>query len=193
MVIMIRPHNPAWKLQFQVTKAHLETILQHVEIITIKHVSSTAIPDLVAKPIIDIDIVVKSQHLYSARHAMKSGGYEDRGNLGVPRRIAFRALNSSEHEAVFHKSNIRYKNCKENIYVVVEDCVSLKNHLDLRRVLLSNAELRDEYGAVKEKLVAEGVNDVDEYCKGKNEIILKILRSAGWSEDELEEVRLANM
>jgi hypothetical protein len=41
-------------------------------------------------------------------------------------------------------------------------------------------------------LCGRNVENIDEYCKGKNEIMLKILKSAGWNEEELEEVRKAN-
>lgn len=36
-----------------------------------------------------------------------------------------------------------------NTYVVIEGCLALRNHLDMRRVLLEDAELREEYTCVK--------------------------------------------
>lgn len=49
-------------------------------------------------------------------------------------------------------------------------------------VLLEDTGLRDEYGTVKRKLASKELADVDEYCRGKNEVMLKILRKAGWSD-----------
>jgi GrpB-like predicted nucleotidyltransferase (UPF0157 family) len=68
----------------------------------------------------------------------------------------------------------------------------LRNHLDLKKTLLEDEALRTEYGDVKRRLVEGGVKDVDEYCRGKNEVIVRILEKVGWSEEELEEVRDAN-
>jgi GrpB-like predicted nucleotidyltransferase (UPF0157 family) len=65
--------------------------------------------------------------------------------------------------------------------------------LDLKRVLLQDEGLRKEYGNVKLELAEKEFVDMDEYCRGKNEVMLKILRKAGWSEEELEEVRKANL
>jgi GrpB-like predicted nucleotidyltransferase (UPF0157 family) len=111
--------------------------------------------------------------------------------MGVPGRVGFRQPGHEHSQAatgVIDKS----KEMRRNTYVVLEGSVSLKNHLDLKRVLLQDAALREEYGDVKMKLAAREVNNIDEYCKGKNEILLKILKSAGWNEEELEEVRKAN-
>lgn len=80
---------------------------------------------------------------------------------------------------------------RRNTYVVREGCVSMRNYFDLKRVLLEDEDARREYGEVKRRLV-ERVEGVDEYCEGKTEVVLGILRKAGWSEVELEELRVAN-
>lgn len=81
---------------------------------------------------------------------------------------------------------------RRNTYVVVDGCIALRNHLDLKRMLLEDEGLRDEYAEVKQKLVNSNVKSMDEYCRGKNEVALKILKKAGWNEEDLEEVRRAN-
>jgi hypothetical protein len=47
-------------------------------------------------------------------------------------------------------------------------------------MLLENEELRNDYGAVKQVLVNSGLRSMSKYCRGKNEIVLKILEKAGW-------------
>lgn len=42
---------------------------------------------------------------------------------------------------------------KGNPWVVVEGAILLRNHLDLKRVLLEHKDLRDEYGQVKLGLI----------------------------------------
>ena len=56
--------------------------------------------------------------------------------------------------------------------------------------MLSDPELRKEYGGQKVWLVYElGVYDPQEYSSMKNEVVLKILTKAGWTEKDLAERR----
>lgn len=112
---------------------------------------------------------------------MANAGYQDLGEMDVPGRVAFRQPVES-----------REKEMRRNTYVALEGCLSLRNHLDLKKTLLEDEALRTEYGDVKRRLVGEGVKDVGEYCRGKNKLMLKILRKAGWSNEDLEKVRKAN-
>lgn len=179
--IIVEANNPAWFTEFARIKAELQAILTEVPTIGIEHVGSTSIPDLIAKPVLDIDVIVTRQNLSTARDALTDAGYEDFGEMDVPNRVAFRQPVES-----------RSTEMRRNTYVVLEGCLSLRNHLDLKKALLEDEALRKEYGDVKRKLVEGGLKDVDEYCRGKNQIMLQILKKAGWREDELEEVRKAN-
>ncbi|KAG9247115.1 hypothetical protein BJ878DRAFT_494192 [Calycina marina] len=73
--------------------------------------------------------------------------------------------------------------------------MNVRNHLDLKKVLLEDKELRAEYSATKKRLLQsageEGIN-VNEYCVAKTDVILKILKKAGWSDDDLEQVKKLN-
>jgi len=81
---------------------------------------------------------------------------------------------------------------KRNTYVCVKGYLSLRIHLDLKRVLLDDRELREEYENIKLELTAREVRDMDEYCRGKNEAMIRVLEKAGWCEGGLEEIRKAN-
>jgi len=191
MRITIEPHDTAWDLEFQTVRGDLYNVLKDVPILSIEHVGSTAIPGLLAKPILDIDIVVTPDNLTAARNAMVAAGYRDLGEVGVPGRVGFR---QPGHELSQAATGVIYKakEMRRNTYVVLEGSVALKNHRDLKRVLLEDASLREEYGRVKQELSQRELENIAEYCRGKNEILLKILKSAGWNEEELEEVRKAN-
>jgi GrpB-like predicted nucleotidyltransferase (UPF0157 family) len=195
MALVVEPHNPAWLTAFLRIRNDLMVLLEDVDIVSIEHVGSTSIPGLLAKPVIDVDIVVKPENLAAARRALVGAilPYQDLGEMGVPGRVAFRppSINTHNTNQSLDAESVRL-NIKSNIYIVLDGCVSLRNHLDLRRVLLTNTQLREEYANVKKAILAGGVTDVNEYCRGKNEVMLKILRTAGWSEDDLEEVRKAN-
>lgn len=83
---------------------------------------------------------------------------------------------------------------RRNTYVVVDGCLSLRNHRDLKRVLMGDKLLRKEYGDVKRRLVGdEWVQSVEDYCLGKNEVVCKILGRAGWTREELDVVTKSNL
>lgn len=175
-MVEVRPYSPTWPDEFAVIVSTLRAALSEVPILAVEHVGSTSVPDLPAKPIIDIDIVVPPTHLSSALSALASAGYVHRGDLGVAGR-----------EALAHPP--LHGEIKRNIYVCV-DGPALRNHLAVRDVLRSNAELRDAYGAVKLGLAAEGV-DIGTYVAGKSQILQRVLRAAPegtFSEAELKEI-----
>jgi GrpB-like predicted nucleotidyltransferase (UPF0157 family) len=178
-------------------KFEIQEILKGIPILSIEHVGSTSIPGFVAKPVLDIDIVVMPETLPATRAAMASAGYTDLGERGVPDRYSFL---QPGYEWDWERERMRSGpgdqaeagEMRRNTYVVLEGSIALKNHRDLKRVLLEDEKLREEYGNVKKRMVAGGVQDIDEYCRGKNLVMFKILESAGWTEDELEVVRKVN-
>lgn len=87
--IRLEDHNPAWAQEFAEKKKHLEFILEDLPIIAIEHVGSTSIPNLRAKPIIDIDIEISANDLASVRGRLRGAGYFCIGECGLPERFAF--------------------------------------------------------------------------------------------------------
>lgn len=191
MKVIIQPHNPAWEAEFLKARDNLYLILKDVPIISIEHVGSTTVPGLPAKPVLDIDIVATPDQLPAISAAMAAAGYTDLGELGVPDRFVFRQPGYKPSDVATGALEDAAE-MRRNTYVVLDGSLAWKNHRDSKKVLLENVALREEYGKVKEQLAEIEFMDVDEYCKAKNEILLKILRSAGWGEEELEEVRKAN-
>jgi GrpB-like predicted nucleotidyltransferase (UPF0157 family) len=193
MAVIIQPHNPIWIEEFNRAKKDLQIILSNVSIISIEHVGSTSVPDLVAKPVIDIAIIVKTEEDASlASDALVTAGYTALGELGIVGRWVFR---QPGHKAGDQATGswIEGEEIRRNTYVSLDGGISLRNHLDLKKTLLADEKLRHEYGAVKSRLVDSGVNNVDEYCARKTEVILKILERAGWGESDLDVLRQANL
>jgi GrpB-like predicted nucleotidyltransferase (UPF0157 family) len=203
MKILLTPHNPSWALQFNAAKSSLHQTLHGIPILSIEHVGSTSIPGLLAKPVIDIDIVVPASFMAATRAALVAAGYTDMGDQGVPERIAFRGPGYGIEEVVGSPPGpspsevSRLREFRENTYVCLEGCLSLKNHRDVKNILLQDAELRNEYAECKMRLVdeiedgGEGLG-IDDYVRGKTGVLAKILRKAGWTEEMLEEVRKVN-
>ena len=174
MKIITEPHNTSWVAEFNRVERELQRILIDIPILSIEHVGSTSIPGLLAKPVLDIDIIVTSENLPGASAALTKAGYIACGDQGVPFRFAFTQTKNLNHPRGDGSSGMGGE-MKRNTYVVVDGCIALKSHLDLKRMLLKHKELRDEYGCVKEELVNSGLGSMDEYCRGKRHVILKIL------------------
>lgn len=190
MKVILEPYNPEWPLKFREVQAQLSSILKYVPIISIEHVGSTSIPSMKAKPVLDIDIIIPASSLETARRALSNAGYTDCGEMNIPGRFAFRQPGYGRLDAAHGVGASR--ELRRNTYVVIEGCLALRNHLDVRRVLLEDQELREEYARVKSNMEDMEFEHIGQYVAGKTEILCKILRKAGWSEEELEPVIDAN-
>ncbi len=174
--IVVVDYDPSWPVAFAAVCAVLETALAGVPVIGVEHVGSTSVLGLAAKPIIDIDVIVDRSHVDAAASALESVGYAPLGDMGVADRYAFKAPN----EVIRH-----------NTYVIVDGCLSLRNHLGLREVLRGDPELRDEYSSVKRRL-ALMTDDIDVYGDGKSNVVRRVLARAGLTSHELDEIEASN-
>lgn len=167
-------YDPAWEKRFDELRSTYSECLATagVAVVAIEHVGSTAVPGLAAKPVIDIDIVVAEDDVSSASAALAGLGFRPLGELGIPLRWAF----SPPDELA-----------GTNTYVVVEGSLAMRNHIAVRDVLRADANLRDQYGAVK-KAVGATASDIYEYGSGKNDTVQRILSAAGLLPDELSSI-----
>ena len=169
-------YDPQWPVAFATIRSTLEAALVGVPLIGIEHVGSTSVPGLAAKPIIDIDVIVDRSHVDDASAALESVGYRSLGEMGVPDRHAFKTPPGS---------------IRQNTYVIVDGCLSLRNHLGLRDVLRGDPQLRDEYSSVKRRLAA-ATDDIDVYVDGKSDVVRRVLARAGLASAELDEIETGN-
>ncbi|MBK5333233.1 MAG: GrpB family protein [Ilumatobacteraceae bacterium] len=174
--IVVVDYDPQWPAAFSTIRVTLETALASVPVLGIEHVGSTSVPGLAAKPVIDIDVIVDRSHVGDAAAALESFGYAPLGDMGVPDRYAFKAPSDA---------------IRQNTYVIVDGCLSLRNHLGLRDVLRGDTELRDEYSSVKRRLAA-ATDDIDVYVDGKIDVVRRVLARAGLADGELYEIEAGN-
>ena len=64
--------------------------------------------------------------------------------------------------------------------------------LAVRNYLRAHPEVAQEYGALKKQLALRCVDDIDGYTAGKTDVILRILREAGFYSDELKNIERIN-
>ncbi|CAI7654555.1 unnamed protein product [Penicillium manginii] len=184
MKVEIQTSNPDWPIKFREIKSTIQKVLADVTIVSIEHVGSTA------KPVIDVDIIIQPSSLAAARRALSAAGYTDCGEMNVPGRFAFREPGYGRYDAAHGLG--RDGELRHNTYLIIQGCPALRNHLDIKRILLQDENLREEYSATK-GLLAEGeFENIGQYASAKTEILCKILRKAGWSEEDLEPVIQAN-
>ena len=139
--MVVEKYNPKWVEQFQTLKEFLEK--NTTEYNSIEHVGSTSIPEMNAKPIIDIDIVVEDASQFQRlKEELLKIGYVHEGDRGIPGREAF------DHEKVS-------VGIDHHLYVCVKDNAELQRHLKFRDKLRSSPELVNEYNKIKEEILAK--------------------------------------
>ncbi|MFI6756242.1 GrpB family protein [Rhodococcus sp. BL-253-APC-6A1W] len=169
MPVIVVPYSEEWSSQFKAVAADLHGALSRVPVVSVEHVGSTSVPGLVAKPILDIDVIVQREHVAPAIRALADAGYVHRGDLGVAGREAFRAPAGGP---------------ARNVYVCVEGTLHLRNHLAVRSVLRSHPDLRDAYGEVKLALAGDPAMTTERYVAGKSAILQTVLDRSELSTDE---------
>ena len=169
-MITVVEYDPAWPERFEMLRNEYAEAMAGAGVmaVAIEHVGSTSVPGLAAKPIIDCDIVVRQADIAAASNVLMSLGFTPLAELGIPQRWAF-------------KEPARLSGT--NTYVIVDGCLSLRNHLAVRDVLRADAALRDQYAASKRQAGARAAN-IDEYGQAKAGIVQQILAAAGLTEAE---------
>ena len=82
-LIEVVPYEPNWPMEFEQEAGQIKKALGD-NCIEIHHIGSTSIPNLAAKPIIDmIPVVLDISKVDSANAAMQALGYEAKGEYGM--------------------------------------------------------------------------------------------------------------
>ncbi|RPK01537.1 GrpB family protein [Priestia endophytica] len=164
MNITVVEHNPKWKHEYLKEEKLIVKILQK-ELVNSFHIGSTSIPDLKAKPIIDILLVVNDiKALDNYSQQFEKLGYEVMGEFGIKqRRYYCKGGNNRTHQ--IHA--FQYDNTQE-----------IERHLSFRDYLCQNSEIRQQYGELKSKLAHKFPNDINGYSNGKDEFVRKIEKEA---------------
>jgi GrpB-like predicted nucleotidyltransferase (UPF0157 family) len=181
--ILIEDYSPDWGLVFEQLKSIYQSHLGDL-VIDIQHVGSTSVYGLAAKPVIDIDLVIRDRKdldLLIERLALL--GYEHRGTLGITDRDAFMRKSDKTPE---DGSSRTWQ--KHNLYVCPADSISLKNHIALRDFLRNNPVKAKEYGELKRNLAEENSDNIDRYIEGKTPFITGILKELGFDSVSLSNI-----
>ncbi len=164
--IIVQPYDPAWARSFLAIRAEIRAALGSLAL-RVEHVGSTSVPGLPAKPIIDVDVVIRDMSLLGEVIArLREAGYLHEGDLGVAGREAFR-YDGKEHLM------------KHHLYVCPLDSAELRRHLAFRNYLRAHPGAAREYGRVKREGAALYPNDIDRYLAHKAPFIGRVYRELG--------------
>lgn len=171
-MIDIQTYNPQWAEQFAQIKLILAKQLTG-QYISIEHVGSTSIVGQMAKPILDIDIIIPSrQQLPSVITALHTLGYHHRGDLDVEGREAFGRI---DNYVPWHPDQQVWMN--QHLYVCAQDNQELHRHLTFRNYLRQHPEEVIAYGQLKQQIIKQ-TEDREQYTLLKTDFVEGILSKA---------------
>ncbi|MHC1695882.1 MAG: GrpB family protein [Eubacteriales bacterium] len=160
--LVIYPYDPNWITEFQRIHDYLMEQIGDL-VIKIKHVGSTSIPGLCAKPIIDIAAIMESYEVFPEIVArLEKVGYRHEGDLGIKEREVFKRIIPDDF-------------MDYHFYVYPKDSEENRRHTVFRNALLADKSLADEYGKLKMKLINEVNGDRVLYTNSKTDFILGVI------------------
>jgi GrpB-like predicted nucleotidyltransferase (UPF0157 family) len=138
--VRLMPHNQKWIELFKKEKSDLRKVLGS-KFINAEHVGSTAIPNLKAKPIIDLMVAIKNFDDWEwLKEPLSKIGYEFR-----------RDLRQDQGHILFVKGP--EDNRTHYLKVTEFDSDFWNEHILFRDYLINNSKYREEYQKLKEEML----------------------------------------
>ena len=158
MEVIVLPHDPAWVEMFQTESRRVRTALGE-NALAVHHIGSTAIPSIVAKPVIDMLVAVTDIEAVDTRSdAMVAIGYEAMGELGIPGRRYFRKDNTAGKRT-------------HHVHVFAQGTDQIDRHLAFRDFMNAHSAWAARYGELKQTLVSKHPDSIEAYMAGKDDFI----------------------
>lgn len=164
--IKVEAYNPRWAEQYEIGKAEINAAVPGL--LEIEHVGSTAVPDLPAKPVIDIDLIVpdpEREEQYVP--ALQALGYD----------LTIRERSWYQHRM------LRREEPRVNLHVFGPACPEHARHVLFRDWLRQQPADRKRYAEAK-MLAKDGVDTAHDYNRRKQDVVLDIyqaiFKSRGW-------------
>lgn len=161
--IVVVPYRGAWRTDFLVESKLLQVALAELQP-AIEHIGSTAVPDLPAKPVIDMLVGVRSLPAFEAHRArLADCGFEyvPEYERALPDRRFFRRM----------VRGVR----THHVHVVHLNGPYWKRYLKFRNHLRDDCRLAALYAALKRRLAGAFPNDRDAYTNGKSAFVEAVL------------------
>jgi GrpB-like predicted nucleotidyltransferase (UPF0157 family) len=165
--IHLEPYISEWPERAQTFKHEIAPLIGPYLSKPIEHVGSTAVPGLIAKPVIDLMAMVSDLDLVASQQAqlLHAAGWEY-----VPpefdnrpwRRLFVKVSADGEHRLA-------------HLHLMAEGAARWDEQLRFRDALRANTGLRDEYAAIKQQLADKHATDREAYTNEKATFIRRVL------------------
>jgi len=160
--IVVVDYDQRWPGKFQ---RHAQIIGRALgkNALAIEHVGSTSVPELAAKPIVDILVIVQDSGLEASYlPALVEAGY------------VLRVREPDWHQ---HRM-FRTLDLDVHVHIFSAGCEEIGRQLTFRDRLRSSAEDRTLYESVKRKLAKEEWPDMNAYALAKSDVVGQIIARA---------------
>lgn len=166
--VEVVPHDPHWRDAFEEEAQQVAAALGE-NVVAIHHIGSTAIPNIYAKPIIDLLVEVRDiARVDGCSSAMESLGYEVMGEFGIAGRRYFRKDD---------REGIR----THHIHAFEAGSAEVVRHLAFRDYMIAHHGEAQKYSELKRKLAEQHPQNIDGYMDGKDGFIKEMdRRAARW-------------
>jgi len=157
--VEIVAYDPRWRTRFEAERRRIAAALGPLAR-RIEHIGSTSVPDLAAKPIVDVLVEVDDpgrEEDYAGH--LREAGYELR--VREPRHRMFRTPARDVH-----------------VHVWPAGCREGADYLLLREWLRAHAEDRRLYEGAKRELAGRPWRDMNYYAEAKSPVIAEIMARA---------------
>lgn len=162
-IIELEKYDPNWVLKFETEKTFLLKIIGEWLQGSVEHVGSTAVPELIAKPVIDIMFGVKSlEDSKSAIDLLNSNGY-------------CYAPYKTDKMHWFCKPSDQFRT--HHLHLIPFQSDLWQERIKFRDILRNNQKVADEYAYLKIKLTSKNKEDREAYTQQKWPFVENILKN----------------
>jgi len=162
--IFLVPHNPLWSQWFEVEAKDILSILKDVDVVAIHHIGSTAVPEIWAKNIVDILLIVeKPEDLFLATQKLICDEW---------------IIMSHTQERVSLNKGYTSEGFAEKVYHLHLRLPQDADELIFRDYLIRHPDVAKEYETLKLVLWKQYVFDRDGYTTAKTEFVKHVTELA---------------
>lgn len=167
--VELTPPNSEWSRLFHEAAAEIKTMLGD-HCIDIHHIGSTAIPNIYAKPIIDMLPVVKNLELIDAFNLQfEALGYVCMGEYGIAGRRFY-------WKSKMHRTH--------NVHLFEQGSPEILRHLAFRDFMQQHEHYAKAYSVLKCCLAEVFSDDIENYVKGKSSFVQMIDYQTGTAREK---------
>jgi GrpB-like predicted nucleotidyltransferase (UPF0157 family) len=164
--LRLEPTTDAWLAAGAALREHV-AIVVGATAVRVEHVGSSAVRDMVSKPVVDLAVgVVPGDDIAEVGRRLDDDGWIYRGDARDEGGHVF-VLETRPWHRVAH------------LHVVGHGSDQWTNYLRLRDRLRTSSEARQRYATDKLRLLAACGNDREAYTRGKTEVVLSLIGADG--------------